>query len=107
MANAPPVPPPAAPAPIVVTVVAAPITPTLHATLLANEALVLATPYLQWEAVPPVAGAPARVRLSQRILLYVFVMRCRLSTTANLGKLAGLLRLHAHSELRPLGRSVG
>ena len=83
MANAPPVPPPAAPAPIVVTVVAAPITSTLHATFLANEGLVLATPYLPWEAVPPVAGAPARVRLSQRILLYAFVMRCRLSTTAN------------------------
>ena len=46
-----------APAPIVVTVVAAPITSTLHATLLADEALVLATPYLQWEAVPPV-GQP-------------------------------------------------
>ena len=73
---------PAPPAPVVVTVVAVPITPTLPISLLANSSFVLGTACLPWEPQPPVAGAAPTVRLTQRILIYVFVGRCTLDQSA-------------------------
>ena len=79
MAALPPPAPLAGPGVVGVTVNPAPITPQLHAYLEASSPLVLATPFLPWEAVA--GGPPAQVRLPQRIMLVVFVAPCTLEDT--------------------------
>ena len=69
---------PAPPTPVVANVMAAPFSSSLFIMLDADTLLVLATPYLDRDAVPPVAGTPSRVQLSQRRMLHVFFERCDL-----------------------------
>jgi len=54
-----------------------------------DSSLVLSTPYLGWRPVDTVDPEPAKVSLTQRVLLYVFASRCTLANDAQSRHLFG------------------